>query len=165
MDDLRIRRARWADREILIRELGQERLFDDHFSRQHDRRGMLLAGWRNGRPIGVIYLWLEDAEEPELREYLHAVPILNHLEIHSDHRGGGAGTALVLAAERRLRRLRCHRVALAVELSNYRAALLYKRLGYEEWAHGPVKCYSLADNHGVRHAELCQVMVKSLREA
>lgn len=162
MDDLRIRRARAADHDVLVAELGQRRFFDDRFSRQAARLGMLLVAWRDDRPIGVIYLWLEDAEEPELREHLPGTPILTHLEIHPRHRGGGVGTALIQAAERRLRMLGYAQVALAVEIDNDGAARLYKRLGYEDWPHDTIRCYSLTDGSGVRRAEVCQIMLKSL---
>lgn len=163
MDDPRIRRARAADYDVLVAELGQRRFFDDRFSRQANKLGMLLVAWRDDRPIGVIYLWLEDAEEPELREHLPGTPILTHLEIHPDHRGSGAGTALIQAAERRLRMLRYAQVALAVEIDNDGAARLYKRLGYEDWPHDTVQCLSLTDGDGERRIEICQIMVRRLR--
>lgn len=161
MGDLHIRRAHPADLDVLTRELGQRRFFDDRISRQSRRLGMLLTAWRGVRPIGAIYLWLEDAEEPELRKRLPGTPILNHLEIHPDHRSSGAGTKLIAAAERRLRRLGFRRVALAVEVDNERAARLYGRLGYEEWDHETIRCLSLTDS-GERHVEICQIMVKAL---
>jgi GNAT superfamily N-acetyltransferase len=162
MGNLRIRRARPADLDVLIGELGQQRFFDDRFSRQSKRLGILLTAWRDVRPIGVIYLWLEDAEEAELREHLPDTPILNHLEIHPEHRGRGTGTKLIKAAERRVRKLGFRRVALAVEVTNRRAAKLYKRLGYERWPHPNVRCYSLTDGNGKRQVEICQIMVKAL---
>lgn len=162
MGNLRIRRARPTDLDVLIRELGQRRFFADRFSRQRHGRGMLLTAWRGIRPIGVIYLWLEAAEEVELRENLPGTPLLNHLEIHADHRGGGMGTQLINAAERRLRKLGFRQVALAVELTNKRAAKLYSRLGYREWPHPTISCYSLTDGSGQRHAEICRIMVKPL---
>jgi hypothetical protein len=36
--------------------------------------------------VANAYLWLEEAEEPELREYLPDVPLLTHVEIHEDYR-------------------------------------------------------------------------------
>ena len=163
MGNLRIRRARATDLDVLIGELGQQRFFDDRFSRQSKRLGMLLTAWRGVRPIGVIYLWLEDAEEAELREHLPDTPILNHLEIHPEHRGKGAGTKLIKAAERRLRKLGFHQVALAVEITNRQATRLYQRLGYEEWPYPNVECYSLTDGDGERRVEVCRIMVKTLR--
>src|SRR5262245_26461795 len=162
MADLHIRRARPSDREVLIRELGQREFFADRFSRQAERLGMLLTAWRDDRPIGVLYLWLEKAEEAELREHLPDTPILNHLEIHPAHRGGGAGTELIRAAERRLRMLGCREVALAVEETNERVARLYRRLGYTEWPHDTVECYSLTDSSGKRDVEVCRILVKPL---
>lgn len=163
MGNVQIRRARPTDLDVLIKELGQRRFFDDRFSRQSDGLGMLLTAWRGARPIGVIYLWLEDAEEAELRERLPGTPILNHLEIHENHRGGGTGTKLIKAAERRLRKLRFDQVALAVEVKNKRAARLYARLGYVDWPYPTIKCYSLTDGHGRRQVEICRIMVKRLR--
>jgi GNAT superfamily N-acetyltransferase len=162
MGNLHIRRARPADLEVLVRELGQRRFFNDRISRQNKRLGMLLTAWRGVRPIGVVYLWLEDAEEAELREHLPDTPILNHLEIHPDHRGRGTGTKLINAAERRLRKLGFHQVALAVEVTNRRATRLYRRHGFEEWPHPTVRCYSLTDSNGERRVEICQIMVKTL---
>ncbi len=162
MGNLHIRRARPADLGVLIRELGQRRFFADRFSRQARGLGALLVAWRDGRPIGVIYLWLEAAEEADIRRHLPGTPILNHLEIHADHRGGGIGTQLIEAAERRLYKLGFERVALAVEVTNGRAAELYMRLGYREWSHPTVMCYSLTDGRGQRHAETCRIMVKPL---
>ena len=165
MDDLLIRRTRSADLPILIQELGQRRWFDDHFCRQTKGLGMMLAGWRDIRPVGVIYLWLDEAEEPELREHLPGTPILTHLEIHPDHRGNGAGSALIEAGERRLRLLGFTQVALAVEIDNEGAVRLYERLGYEEWPHGVVKCFSPTDGNGEGQIEICKVMTRKLWKA
>lgn len=164
MGDLRIRRARAADLDAIDGELGQRRFFADRLARQHERLGMLLTAWLDARPIGVIYLWLEAAEEPELREHLPGTPILTHLEIHPRHRGRGHGSLLIAAAERRLRMLGHERVTLAVEIGNRRAEQLYIRLGYVEWPHSTVKCYSLTDGNGQRDVETCLIMVKGLRE-
>lgn len=162
MGKLHIRRARPKDLDVLVRELGQRRYFADRLSRQKKRLGMLLTAWRGGRPIGVVYLWLQYAEEPEIREYLPCTPLLTHLEIHADHRGGGTGTKLIKSAERRLRKLGFAQVALAVEVTNKRAAKLYARLGYEDWPHSTIKCYSLTDGNGERNVEICRILVKSL---
>src|SRR5262245_18053228 len=99
MGDLRIRRARPADHDVLIQELGQRRFFADRFSRQDNHLGMLLTAWHGISPVGVVYLWLEAAEEAELRERLPGAPILNQLFVHPDRRGAGIGSALVVAAE------------------------------------------------------------------
>lgn len=108
-----------------------------------------------------VYLWLEPAEEPEIRDHLPGVPLTTHLEVHPERRRQGIGTSIVDAAEQLLVRCGFREVALAVEVTNTSAAKLYSRLGHEEWPHPPVKCYSPADVNGHRQAEICDVMVKS----
>lgn len=162
MRDLTIRPAQPDDLTSLTRRLGQARFFADRLDRQSDERGVLLTAWHGGLVIGDVYLWLEPAEEPEIREHLPDTPLVTHLEIHRDHRRMGVGTSLIGAAERLLTDGGFRRVALAVEVTNRAAARLYIRLGYREWPHPPVKCYSPGDVNGHRRVEICNVMVKPL---
>ncbi|WP_143229547.1 GNAT family N-acetyltransferase [Actinophytocola xanthii] len=147
---------------MLVAELGQGAFFADRLARQADGRGMLLVAWHRRRPVGDVYLWWERAEEPELQIFLPGTPLLTHLEVHVDHRARGTGTALVAAAERELGRRGHRAVALAVELGNIRAGRLYQRLGYRDWPHPPIRCYSLTDGRGRREAEICRILVKAL---
>jgi ribosomal protein S18 acetylase RimI-like enzyme len=62
-------------------------------------------------------------------------------------------------AERLLEEHGHDQAALAVTLDNHDAARLYKRLGYEYWAHGVIQC-DTGDEYGT--FEPCYVMVKSL---
>lgn len=162
MRDLTIRPARPDDLTSLIQRLGQARFFADRLDRQTDQRGVLLTAWRAGLVIGDVYLWLEPAEEPEIREHLPGTPLVTHLEIHPEHRRQGVGTSLIGAAEQLLTVAGHDQVALAVEVTNRAAAKLYTRLGYQEWPHPPVKCYSPGDDNGHRRVEICNVMVKPL---
>lgn len=162
MRGLTIRPAQPEDLEHLTRRLGQGRFFADRLDRQSNECGVLLTAWQAGVVVGDVYLWLEPAEEPEIRMHLPGVPLITHLEVHPKHRKQGIGTRLVDAAEQLLVRSGFREVALAVEVTNTRAAKLYSRLGYEEWPHSPVKCYSPADFNGYRQVEICDVMVKSL---
>lgn len=163
MRNLHIRAARPGDLPALIRELGERPFFADRIRRQESGRGLLLTAWRGSHPIGFIYLWLEPAEERELRDHLPGRPILMHLEIHVAHRSQGAGTALLRAAERVLLTRGYRQVALAVEITNVRATKLYLRLGYREWSQGLVRCYSPPDERGRRRAEICRIFAKRLR--
>ncbi|KOV88359.1 GNAT family N-acetyltransferase [Nocardia sp. NRRL S-836] len=162
MRDVTIRPARPEDLGSLAGRLGQDRFFADRLDRQSESRGVLLTAWRGGLVIGDVYLWLEPAEEPEIRRYLPETPLVTHLEIHRDHRRQGVGTSLIGAAERLLADRGHDEVALAVEIGNTAAAKLYTRLGYRDWGHSAVKCYSLADENGHRDVEICDVMVKAL---
>lgn len=158
------------DLEILAENLGQRAYFADRLSRHKVGNGVLLTAWWDGHPIGDAYLWLEDAEEPELREHLPGVPLLTHVEIHEDFRSRGIGTRLISAAEEMLTdagkmptQRGYERVALAVEISNVRAERLYERLGYRIWRHPLVQYVNCGlFNESVESLEICHIMVKEL---
>jgi GNAT superfamily N-acetyltransferase len=162
MHGLTIRPAQPEDLPSLARRMGQGQYFADRLDRQRTGRGVLLTAWRAGVVIGDVYLWLEPAEEPEIRTHLPGTPLVTHLEVHPDHQRLGAGTGLLLASEWLLARRGHGSVALAVEVGNDGAERLYTRLGFREWPHAWVKCYASSDGNGHRVAETCKVLVKSL---
>lgn len=167
MLDVRIRAAVDGDLVALVNALGQEPYFRAQLARQRDKHGELLVAWHGETPIGDVYLWLEEAEEPEVREQLPGVPLLTHLEVAREHRNRRIGTRLMLAAERRLRELGHDRVALGVDLRNERVGSLYRRLGYEEWPHPPVpttRRIYLPGGRVEQVPDLCRILVKDLRE-
>jgi GNAT superfamily N-acetyltransferase len=161
-----VRRAHRDDLAALVRSLGQRGYFTDRLRRQAEGRGVLLIGWLDQLPVGVAYLWLEPADEPEIRHHLPGVPLLQHLEVRPDYRRRGVGTEVVQAACHYLWRLGHQRAALAVDVDNHDAMRLYVRLGFHEW-HGPrVRCYidqRLApDGDGVKDFDLCRILVRTL---
>jgi GNAT superfamily N-acetyltransferase len=162
---LRIRPAdQERDLEILVENLGQREYFADRLDRQKHDLGVLLTAWWDDRPIGVAYLWLEAAEESELREYLPGVPLLTHVEIKEEFRSRGIGTSLISVAEKTLIERGHQQVALAVDVRNPRAAKLYTRLGYRIWQHPEVphlRCDNPFDDN-VESPEICDVMIKDL---
>lgn len=162
MDRVRIRPAEPTDLAALVEELDQRLYFTDRLARQASGRGVLLTAWRDRRPIGDVYLWLEEAEERPIREHLPDTPLLTHLEVHRDYRNRGTGTDLVGAAEKELANCGFAKVALAVEIGNHDAKRLYHRLGYEEWEHSTVECLALDDGTRSRRTEVCRIMVKRL---
>jgi len=162
MSEVEIRQAQWEDLVVLARTLGQRHYFADRLTRQDNELGVLLTAWTDGAPIGDVYLWLDKAEEPEIREYLPNVPLLTHLEVVPAHRNHGVGTMLIDVAEDHARARSSARIALAVAVDNGKAAKLYDRLGYRNWSHEPIVCYSLDFGDGERRAELCHVLVTPL---
>ncbi|RSM90399.1 GNAT family N-acetyltransferase [Kibdelosporangium aridum] len=165
MSDVEIRTATDADLGVLISTFGDEDFFVDRMARQHAGRGMLLTAWMHDKPVGDVYLWLEHADEAEVREHLPGVPLLNHVEVHPEHRNKTVGTRLVWEAERLLAQRGHDRVALAVRIDNLDAHRLYLRLGYEVWPYPPVVCMyevRLPDGSRKRCPETCHMMVKSL---
>jgi GNAT superfamily N-acetyltransferase len=159
-----IRPARPADLTAIVDALGHAEFFANRIERQRRNQGVLLTAWEADRPVGGVYVWLEPADEPEVREQLPGVPLLNRLEVVAERRNGGIGTRLVSAAERLLAAGGHVRVALAVEKSNSDAERLYKRLGYQDWQLGDVTCYSEeTDEDGRPIPEQCMILVKRLR--
>jgi ribosomal protein S18 acetylase RimI-like enzyme len=157
-----IREADDTDLVALVEHLGQREYFTDRLARQAAKRGILLTAWQDARPLGDVYLWLEPAEEPEIRDRLPGVPLLTHLEVHRDHRHLGLGTALVGAAERELADQGHDRVALAVEQHNDAVARFYDHLGFREWPFGLVTCLTHPENGEPRMVEICRILVKGL---
>jgi ribosomal protein S18 acetylase RimI-like enzyme len=165
MSDVEIRPAEVADLVVLIDTLGDEDFFTDRLVRQREGRGVLLTAWTVGKPVGDVYVWLEPADEYEIREHLTGVPLLNHVEVHPDHRNRRIGTELVQAAEELLAERGFDRVALAVRIDNIDAYRLYARLGYHVWPHPPVVCMyevRLPDGSRKRCPETCHMLVKTL---
>jgi GNAT superfamily N-acetyltransferase len=139
--------------------------FTDRIGRMRHNLGELLVAWLNDIPVGDVYLWCEELEEPELREAYPGVPLLNHLEVAPAHQGKGIGTALVHAAEDAARARGYDRVVLGVGSDNPSAKRLYERLGYVDWGKGPIVArWTEPDGQGgVREVSLvCDTMVIGL---
>jgi ribosomal protein S18 acetylase RimI-like enzyme len=85
--------------------------------------------------------------------------------VHPELRNRGIGQAMVGEVERYLIDHDHRRVALAVRTDNPAASRLYHRLGYRDWRHGLVVCYTettLPDGRVVPEPEHCHVLVKDL---
>lgn len=134
----------------------------DRLRRQLHGNGVLSVALLRGHCVGMAYLWLEPAEEPELRRFLPGVPLLTHLCVHRDFRRGRIGAALIGVTERAAARRGRAGVALAVEPDNHGARRLYQRLDYRVWSHGLVDCATDVMLFGgdVR-VDRCQIMVKN----
>jgi len=161
---LEVRRTTDHELPALVEAFGQEWFFKDRLSRQHEGRGELLVAWLGRRPVGNVYLWLDQADEPELQHHLPGVPLLNHIEVHEPHRRQGYGRAIVLGAERAVWLWHRHdRIALAVVPTNVDAARLYRRLGYEDWGRGSIEAAVIRPDGAERgETEDCMIMTKSL---
>ncbi len=139
--------------------------FADRIDRQRRGLGALVVAWYAEHPVGHVYVWLEQADEPPIRQHLPGVPLLQHAWVPEQLRRRRIGTWLFLAAEDILRDRACRRVALAVEQDNGDAVRLYRRLGYREWRNGLVDCCRRRPGVGDDDSETesCRVLVKSLR--
>ena len=149
----------------LIRVMGDAELFTERLARQEEGRGKLFIAWRDEAPVGVVYLWLEQAEEQDLRDGLPDVPLLVHFKVDPDHRNQGIGTKLVDAAEREAGKQGRPRVALSVDASNRDAIRLYERLCYKLWRKEPLVTRSVtyhSDGTSKSEVEYGLVFVKDL---
>ena len=165
MTELEVRQAKAAELELLPAALGDPEFFADRLRRQADGHGVLFIAWLAGRPVGVVYLWLEEAEEHPIRTFLPDVPLLTHLEVLPEHRNQRIGTTLIAQVESAVRERGIGSVALAVRTDNADAERLYTRLGYQDWGHDEVVCIAerrLPNNEVELEEEKCYVMVRSL---
>jgi GNAT superfamily N-acetyltransferase len=160
-----VRRASGADLEPLVAVFGSRDFFGDCLARQRRGDGVLLVAWRDGRPVGDVFLARDPADEPEVRRLLPGVPQLGHLEVDGRLWRRGIGTALIRAGEDSARRLGHRRLALGVALDNPGARRLYERLGYADWGHGTVVgTWQDRDHDGppTTHSEVLNMLVKDL---
>jgi len=159
---------------------------DDDVLREEDARffrdrlgggapGAVLFAFVGDDLVGHCYLRLEEAEEPELRERLPGVPLLERLRVFPAFQGRGFARALVRAAEERAQAHGRTRLALGVaakDTDTERADPdvgsdlpgFYRRLGYGEWEHGLVETYreEKFQDDWVRVPEDCRVFFRNL---
>jgi GNAT superfamily N-acetyltransferase len=128
---VRVRAA--ADEELpeIVASLEQPGFFADRMARQRAGLGVLLIAWSGDTPIGDVYVRLEPADEPALRQKLPDVPLLTHLEVLPAYRKQGVGSRLMVEAEQVARSSGRDRIALGVTEDNSDALRLYRRRGYE----------------------------------
>ncbi|WP_280271643.1 GNAT family N-acetyltransferase [Nocardia wallacei] len=166
--DLTIEAATPADIEPLSEHFGESWILEDRLLRQDRGDGVLFVARHGGRPVAHGYLWLEDAEEPEIRSGLPGVALINHLEVAEGLRGRHIGSELIARMERFARvEAGRDRIALAVLPSNTGAVRLYERLGYVDWGQGTVQCYDVVEREDgsrvrVPDPEQARVLVKDL---
>ncbi|GAA2624429.1 hypothetical protein GCM10010399_64740 [Dactylosporangium fulvum] len=165
-DQLEVRPASEHELALVAARLGEGPFLTERLARQSEDKGVLLVAWLRGDPVGCVYVWLEDAEEDGLQEYLPGVPLLNRLVVVPEWRNNLIGTTLVRAAEQVAKDRGRKQVALGIALDNNRAERLYRRLGFVEWEHGLLDTYYVVfkDGNEVREPERCRILVKDLAD-
>ncbi len=162
VDDVSIRTAADKDVRRLIGDRDDRRYFLDHLAHQG---GVLLFAFRDGAFAGHVLLRLASPEEPELRDDLPGVPLLERLKVVSAHQRSGIGRRLIAEAEVRLSALGHRRVALGVHPDNENAIRLYRSLAFVVWRDQPLTTFRehvRDDGSTVREEEPCLVFVKRL---
>jgi ribosomal protein S18 acetylase RimI-like enzyme len=161
-NDVSIQAATEEDVRRFVADTVDRRFFLDHLGQ---RRGQLLFAYRGGVFVGHIFLRLESAEEPELRDGLPGVPLLERLKVLDDHRRSGIGRQLIQEAEWRLSAQGHRSVALGVHPENLDAIKLYRRLLFRVWREQTLTTFRdhvRDDGSTVREEEPCLVFVKRL---
>ncbi|KUL38996.1 GNAT family N-acetyltransferase [Actinoplanes awajinensis] len=162
MDDVSIRAASHEDVRKLIEDRYDRHHLLDHL---HHRRGILLLALVGEGLAGHLFLRFAPPEEPELRDGLPGVPLLQHLRVMERHQRSGVARRLLAEAENRLRALGHGRVALGVHPDNHRAIRLYEDLSFTAWRDRHLATFRehvLEDGNTVRVQEPCLVLVKQL---
>ncbi|HEX8096066.1 GNAT family N-acetyltransferase [Jatrophihabitans sp.] len=125
-----------------------------HYGEQHGAAATFLVCWEGDEPLGwALVQWRGCLGENARAAFAQCVEV-NHLQVRAEHRGHGAGTAILAAAEQRVRDRGGDQVAVSVEVANTDAARLYQRLGYRPTGVLDVCSYSWFDEQGSRHEEV-----------
>lgn len=153
--DLEILRERWPTSDDVA---------GAHYAEQQAGAATFVVGWEGGEPTGwALIQWRGGLGENARAAFPNCVEI-NHLQVRPEHRGRGAGTAILAAAEQRARDLGTSRLAVSVSLENEGAARLYRRLGYQPTGVIDVCSYRWRDDQGGWHDEIesSELLVKEL---
>lgn len=125
-----------------------------HLADQRRGSTTYLVARRGGVPVGTAVVAWRGCHGPNARTaYPDAVEISN-LQVRSDSRGNGLGTALILDAEARILARGRIQVAVGVAEDNVRAAALYQRLGYQPTPVTDVFEYEWTDAVGTARHEV-----------
>lgn len=166
-DNVSFRLASETDLLVFDTEPNRHGMLRERLARQHDGRGELWMAFLGNEPVGYVFLWFDEAEEPIVRERLEDVPLIMNLWIHEDYRNRGYGRRLVSRVEDRLRELEFSQVALGVGHDNTVAIRMYDRLGYSPWDVSP-QIHTIRVEFGhdgsvlASEDETCDVYVKDL---
>lgn len=142
--------------------------FDDvaghHYEQQRAGTATFLVCWQDDDPLGWGLVQWQGCLGEHARAAFPSCVELNHLQVRPEHRGRGAGTAILAAAEQLVRDRGLGRLAVSVGVENPDAARLYRRLGYRPTAVLDACAYSWFDGDGQRHDEVesAELLVKDL---
>lgn len=118
--------------------------------------------------VGRCTLWLAPSDEPELREEIPGVPLVNALEVHPEFYRRGIASMLITVLENEVKRRGGHLLALGVEPQNTPGRKLYEKLGFcyrdicGEKTYPAFWVETLSDGSAKRHSIDALLMTKEL---
>lgn len=163
---MRVREVDTADLAGLERDLpsGPAQVHRAQLSSAQTGATTYLAVWQDQEALGTGVIRWSGPLGPRARSRYADAPEIAHLQVGESHRGRGAGSAIIAAAETMVA-ARGHRLTvIGVGEDNPQAQALYLRLGYERTGLVDVLGYTWVDLDGVRHpvVEQTEILVKEL---
>ncbi|MDQ1739578.1 MAG: hypothetical protein QOE53_1230 [Pseudonocardiales bacterium] len=155
-----------SERDLeLLRELWptSDDVAGAHYAEQQ-AGSTFLVGWEADEPWGwALIQWRGCVGENARAAFPDCVEV-NHLQVHAERRGRGTGTAILAAAEQRVRDRGTTQLAVSVSLENTAAARLYRRLGYQPTGILDACSYRWRDDQGGWHdeTETAELLVKEI---
>ncbi|WP_345469390.1 GNAT family N-acetyltransferase [Actinoallomurus oryzae] len=138
--------------ELRIPSPGENRLHARRFGRQQEGLSTYLVAWLNDVPVGSGEIRWGGCAAAEVQAAYPGCPEVNGLSVWPPElRSQGIGTALLRAAEQRVREHGDALIGLGVNDDNPAAAALYLRLGYQETGCHYLDRYDYLDADGARH--------------
>ncbi|WP_433180944.1 GNAT family N-acetyltransferase [Actinoallomurus sp. CA-150999] len=162
--------CRERDVELLERYMpspGRNRFHARRFARQEQGLSTYLVAWLDERPVGSGAILWGGCGAVEVRRRYADCPELGGLGVWPPElRSRGIGTALIRAAEARVRERGHGMIGLGVNDDNHAAAALYLRLGYQETGCHYLDRYDYVETDGVirQAADPTRFLVKPLDE-
>jgi GNAT superfamily N-acetyltransferase len=135
-----------------------------HHAEQQAGGATFLVGWEAGEPWGWALIQWRGCLGGNARASFPACVEVNHLQVRPQHQGHGTGTAILAAAEQRVRDRGITQLAVSVSIENPDAARLYRRLGYQPTGVMDACSYRWRDYQGDWHdeTEAAELLVKQL---
>lgn len=135
-----------------------------HYTEQQNGHATFLVAWSDCEPLGsAVIEWGGCIGRNARVAYPNAAEVI-HLHVRPEHRNRGTGTALIEAAENKIRDRGTEIAAISVGVDNLDAARLYDRRGYQRTGVTDVSEYEWLDEVGTAHREreVNELLIKRL---
>ncbi|HEX8304311.1 MAG TPA: GNAT family N-acetyltransferase [Jatrophihabitans sp.] len=135
-----------------------------HYAQQQSNTATFLVAWEANGPLGWALIQWRGCVGANAKTAFPDCIEVNHLQVRPEHRGRGAGTAILTTAEEQARDRGITQLAVSVTAENTAAARLYRRLGYQPTGVVDVCSYRWRDDQGSWHdeTESSELLVKEL---
>ncbi|MGH6814952.1 MAG: GNAT family N-acetyltransferase [Hyphomicrobiaceae bacterium] len=98
-----------------------------------EHNGCILLARTETRTVGFACAWIEEDDDPLLRDEMRAHAYISDIYITEDWRRKGVATKLLNALEEDMRRRGCARIRVCAKAANRIAVDCYRRSGYRTY--------------------------------